>query len=338
MSIANSLAGALAKQKVQSDEIRDIGCYLSTGIPNVDRIISGKYRGGGFKSARMVEIASPASAGKTLIAQHVIKEAQKAGGAGAFHDHEKTFVPNLFERFGGSIEPGIWTYKRPDTFEESLDQAVDWMQAIREADVIPFEAPLVCVFDSLAAMVPHAEITRNRSESKNMKEKLALATATSQEFPAFNHFIEKNNILAIFLNQMRVSPGAMGKDPRYTPGGEAPFFYDAVKMYLGRTVKKDANGNVIGQTVRAETVKNKTYRHGLKTSFEFKYNDDGTGFIDVIESMLMHLKDIGKLEMSGAYAVWEGKKKYISVLAAEMNQSPEESMEKLIDIAEAAAA
>ena len=335
MSISEDLAAALSKGGYKSDEIKDIGCYLSTGMPNLDWTLSGKYRGGGFKSARMVEIASPASAGKTLIAQHVIKEAQKAGGAGAFHDHERTFVPALFERFGGKINGGEWTYKRPATFEESLDSAVTWMELIRNADVIPFEAPLVVVFDSLASMVPHAELERDRSQSKNMKEKLSLATATSQELPAFNHFLEQNNILAIFLNQMRIKPGAMGKDPRYTPGGEAPFFYDAVKMYLGRTVHKDKSGNVTGQTVRSETVKNKTYRHGVKTSFEFKYLEDGTGYIDVIESMLMHLRDIGKLETSGAYVVWDGKKKYLGPLAAELNKDYEASLERLIDMAEA---
>lgn len=338
MSLAASLAGALAKGGVKSDEIRDIGCHLSTGVPNVDFIISGKYQGGGFKSARMVEIASPASAGKTLLAQHVIKEAQKAGGAGAFHDHERTFVPALFERFGGSIEPGIWTYRRPRTFEESLDQAVDWMSTIRKADVIPFEAPLVCVFDSLAAMVPAADMERDRSQSKNMKEKLALATVTSQEFPAFNAFLEENNILAIFLNQMRMKPGVTHGDPRYTPGGEAPFFYDAVKLYLGRSMNKDDKTDkklVTGQTVRVETVKNKTHRPFLKTQFEFKFNADGTGYIDVIDSMVGHLMDLGLLEMSGAYIVWEGKKLYRSQLVPALNANFDESLAKLIAIGEA---
>jgi recombination protein RecA len=335
MSLADALASALQKGGVQSDPIKDIGCHLSTGVPNVDFIISGKYRGGGFKSARMVEIASPASAGKTLLAQHVIKEAQKAGGAGAFHDHEKTFVPDLFERFGGSVQPGVWTYKRPETFEESLDQAVDWMEAIRRADVIPFEAPLVCVFDSLAAMVPASDMDRDRSQAKNMKEKLSLATTTSQEFPAFNAFIEKNNILAIFLNQMRMKPGVTHGDPRYTPGGEAPFFYDAVKLYLGRSLDRENKADareVTGQTVRVETVKNKTYRSHLKTEFKFKFLPDGTGYIDVVETMLDHLREIGKLETSGAYIVWEGKKLYKSQLLPQIANEPG-IVDRLIDMA-----
>ncbi|MEE3154941.1 MAG: ATPase domain-containing protein, partial [Pseudomonadota bacterium] len=111
-SIAEKLAAGLAKAGVKSDEIKDHGCYLSTGVPNVDHALTGNYTGGGFKSSRIVEIAGDPSTGKTLLAQHVAKEAQKAGGAAAFHDHEKTFMPSLYERFGGSIEDGVWTYKR----------------------------------------------------------------------------------------------------------------------------------------------------------------------------------------------------------------------------------
>jgi recombination protein RecA len=337
MSIANALAAALTKGKVTSDVIADSGLHLSTGIPNVDFALSGKYRGGGLKSSRIVEIASPASAGKTLLSQHVIKEAQIAGGAGAFHDHERTFIPSLFERFGGSIEPGIWTYRRPRCLEESFDQAIDWMGTIRKADVIPFEAPLVCVFDSAAAMVPAAKLEpRKPGEALNMRDKLALATAFSQELPAFNQFVVENNILAIFLNQMRLKPGVLHGDPRYTPGGEAMFYYDAVKIYLARSMNKDNKKDtkeVTGQTIRLEAIKNKTYRPFMKTEFEFKFNEDGTGYIDVIDSMLTHLRAKGKLETSGAYIVWEGKKLYQSQLSPILNAQPD-ALGRLLDIAE----
>lgn len=337
MSLANALAGALKKGKVTSDTIHDDGLHLSTGIPNVDHAISGKYRGGGLKSSRIVEIASPASAGKTLLAQHVIKEAQNAGGAGAFHDHERTFVPSLFNRFGGSIEPGLWTYRRPRSLEESFDQAIDWMSVIRKADVIPFSAPLVCVFDSAAAMVPAAKLEpRKPGEALNMRDKLALATAFSQELPAFNQFVVENNILAIFLNQMRLKPGVLHGDPRYTPGGEAMFYYDAVKIYLARSMNKDNKKDtkeVTGQTIRLECIKNKTYRPFMKTAFEFKFNEDGTGYIDTIDTMLTHLRSKGKLETSGAYIVWGGKKYYQSQLTPMLNGVPD-IMEVLLDLAE----
>jgi recombination protein RecA len=335
MSLANALAGALKKAKVTSDEQKDIGCYLSTGLPNVDHVISGRYYGGGFKSSRIVEIASPASAGKTLLAQHIILEAQRAGGAGAFHDHERTFDQALAERFGIDISPGIFTYKRPRSLEGSFNAAIDWMSAIRDAKVIPFEAPLVCVFDSAAAMVPAAMIERDMEGGRNMRDKLSQATAFSQELPAFNTFVEENNILAIFLNQMRKDPTVTHGDPRKTPGGEAMFFYDAVKVYLGRSLDRENKADkkeVTGQTIRFETVKNKTHRPFQKTEFKFKFNEDGTGYIDKVETMVDHLRELGKLETAGAYIVWEGKKLYKSALLPILNQDPD-IMKRLTDIA-----
>lgn len=335
MSLAAALAGALTKGGVKSDEIKDVDCFLSTGIPNVDHAISGQYRGGGFKSSRIIEIAGPASVGKTLIAQHVIKEAQQAGGAGAFQDHERSFIPSLFQRFGGSIEPGLWTYRRPRSLEESFDQSIDWMRSIRSADVIPFEAPLVCVFDSAAAMVPAAMIERDMSTGRNMRDKLSQATAFSQELPALNTFVEENNALVIFLNQMRKDPTVTHGDPRKTPGGEAMLFYDAVKIYLGRSLDKDNKADakeVTGQTIRLETVKNKTFRPYQKTEFKFKFNEDGTGYIDVVDTMLDHLREIEKIETSGAYLVWEGKKLYKSQLLPLISNEPG-IIDRLVDMA-----
>jgi recombination protein RecA len=338
MSLAEALAGALEKGGVKSDEQKDLGLYLSTGVPNVDFALSGKYRGGGLKSARIYEIAGPSSSGKTLIAQHVMREAQRMGGAAAFHDHERTFDQNLFQSFGGDITPGIFTYKRPRSFEESIDAAVDWMTAIRKADVIPFEAPLAVVFDSLHAMVPAEKLDRDGTKAQNMREKVALATATSVELPAFATFVEENNIIAIFLNQLRTKPGVVYGDPRYTPGGDALEFYASARLYLSRSMEKDGK-DVVGQKVTAESVKNKTYRPFQKASWFFKFREDGTGYIDVVESMMDYI-GAAKLAaagvQSGAWFTWEGqriqgKDNFIAALNADPN-----ALDKLIAIAEAA--
>jgi recombination protein RecA len=335
VSLAAALAGALEKGGVKNDTAPTYGLHLSTGLPNIDHQISGKYRGGGFQSGRVVEIAGPPSAGKTLLAQHVMKEAQLAGGAANFRDHERTFDQGLFQRFGGDISPGIFTYSRPRSFEESIDGAIDWMEAIRKADVIPFEAPLVCVFDSLAAMVPAEKLERG-DKAANMREKVALATATSQELPAFSTFVEENNILAIFLNQIRTKPGVAYGDPRYTPGGDALPFYASVRIWLSRSMDK-VSKEVVGQTITAETVKNKTHRPFLKEEFIFKFHADGTGYIDVVASMVEH---IGAQKLTalgiqgGAWFTWEGqriqgKQNFLDALNADPT-----SVEKLIQIAE----
>lgn len=338
MSIAEKMAAALNKGGVKSDVVKDNGLYLSTGVPNVDHALSGRYRGGGLKSGRMYEIAGPSSSGKTLLAQHVMKEAQKAGGAAAFKDHERTFMEHLYKSFGGSIEPGLWTYNRPRSFEESLDQTVDWMTAIRKADIIPFEAPLVAVFDSLHAMVPAAKLDRDGSQGQNMKDKLALAMATSAEFPAFATFVEENNICAIFLNQIRTKPGVVYGDPRYTPGGDSMEFYASARLFLSRSMEKDkTTKEVTGQKITAETVKNKTHRPFQKASWMFKFRPDGTGYIDVAHSMVDHigskvLTDIGV--QTGAWYTWEGVRcNGEANFIAELNKDPD-NIEKLIDIAE----
>ncbi len=343
MSIANALAGALAKGGVKSDEAPTYGLHLSTGIPSIDHQVSGHYRGGGFQSGRIIEIAGPPSAGKTLIAQHVMKEAQRMGGAAAFHDHERTFDQDLFASFGGDITPGVFTYKRPRTFEGSIDSAVDWMTAIRSADVIPFEAPLVCVFDSLAAMVPAEKLVRSDGKEvvqdgkgANMREKVGLAVATSQELPAFATFVEENNILAIFLNQIRTKPGVTYGDPRYTPGGDALPFYASVRIFLSRSIDKEGK-EVVGQTITAETVKNKTHRPFLKENFTFKFKEDGTGYIDVAASMVDHIGSARLTELGiqgGAWFTWEGQRiQGKANFIAALNADPA-NMDKLIAIAE----
>jgi len=330
-----AMAAALAKGGVQSDQQKDIGLYLSTGVPNLDYALSGKYVGGGFKSGRIVEMAGPESSGKTLAAQHVMKEAQKAGGMAAFHDHERSFMPHLFSSFGGNTAPGIFTLRKPRSFEESIDQMVDWMTIARKSGLIPFEAPLVGVFDSLHSMVPHANIERDKSQGQNMREKLALAQATSSELPALAQLAEENNTLIIFLNQLRMKPGMVYGDPRYTPGGDAINFYASVRVFLSRKMEKDkSTKETTGQIITAETIKNKTYPPFKKAEWIFRFKDD-VGYIDTVDTMVGHLLDLGKLNTSGAYIEWEGKKYYRSQLVEMLNADPEASVKAMVEIASA---
>jgi len=332
MSIADALAKALTKEGVKSDKVKDIGLYLSTGIPNVDYALSGKYRGGGFKSARIHEIAGPPSAGKTQLATAVMIGAQQAGGASDFQDHERSFDEKIAREFGLDTTPGIYTYKRPRSFEESLNQAIDWMETIRGAKVIPFEAPLVVVFDSFAAMVPEAKL--ERKNGLNMKDKLSLATAASQELPGFNALVEENNALVLFLNQLRTKPGVMFGDPRYTVGGEALPYYASTRMYLGRSVNKDKKTKeFLGQSITAETIKNKTYRPFVKTSWEFKFREDGSGYIDPVESMIDHLIEIEGIERDGTKIVWEGQSYDRTKILAAVEKTPN-ALDVLITMAE----
>lgn len=338
MSYAAKMAAALDAAGIKNDEMADEGMFLSTGVPNLDYMLSGKYRGGGFKSGRIHEIAGPPSAGKTQLATAVMAQAQKVDGGAKFQDHEGSFMLDLAVGLGLVTAPGVWSYGRPRSFEQSLDQAVDWMANLRK--VLPIEYPLVCVFDSFAGMVPAAKLARDKKEGdgQNMKDNLALAMAASQELPAFNQFVTENNVCAIFLNQLRMKPGVAYGDPRYTVGGESLPYYASTRLFLSAEKERDKKTKeVVCQKIKAETIKNKTSRPFQKTSWDFKWRLDGTGYIDVSDSMLdhigsEHLTEIGV--QGGAWFTWEGQRfQGRDSFVAHLNKDPD-NIEALIDIAE----
>lgn len=307
---------------------------LSSGLPNLDYISSGSYREGGLKSGRMIEIYGPSSSGKTQIATSFMIEAQRAGGASRFADHEKSFAHPLAERFGLDTTRGPFSYAKPRSLEESIDKAVEWMITVRDADIIDKNAPMCIVFDSIASMVPASKLERS-GDGANMREKLALATAMSQELPAFMTFVEENNCLAVFLNQAREKPGVMYGDPTYTPGGKAPEFYASTRIKLGRTMIKAADKKtVVGQKITAETTKNKVYRPFLKTSWYFRFREDGTGYIDVIESMFEHLAERGAIEKADLQNyVWNGGKAKKHMILKQLNADAN-GLEKLLELSD----
>lgn len=341
MSYAAKMAAALAAAGIENDEMVDDGMFLSTGVPNLDYMLSGRYRGGGFKSGRIHEIAGPPSAGKTQLATAVMAQAQKAGGGAKFQDHEGSFMLQLAIGLGLIEAPGVWSYARPRSFEQSLDQSIDWMSNLRK--VLPIEVPLVCVFDSFAGMVPAAKLAREKKEGQgqNMKDNLALAMAASQELPAFNQFVTENNVCAIFLNQLRMKPGVAYGDPRYTVGGESLPYYASTRLFLGAEKERDAKTKTIEcQKINAETIKNKTHRPFQKTSWDFKWRPDGTGYIDIADSMLDHIGNDVLVERgirdnkTSPWFTWEGQRfQGRDALLIELNKDPD-NIEALIDIAE----
>jgi recombination protein RecA len=333
------MAAALEKEGIKNDEMKDDGMFLSTGVPNLDYVLSGRYRGGGFKSGRIHEVAGPPSAGKTQLATCVMAQAQKHGGGAKFQDHEGSFMMKLAKGLGVDDSKGVWSYSRPRSFELSLDQSIDWMTSIRR--VVPIELPLVCVFDSFAGMVPAAKLERDKKEGEgqNMKDNLALAMAASQELPAFNQFVTENNVCAIFLNQLRMKPGVAYGDPRYTVGGESLPYYASTRLFLGAEKERDKKTKEVEcQKIKAETIKNKTHRPFQKTSWDFKWRADGSGYIDVMDSMLDHIgaEHLSSLGIQGgAWFTWEGQRfNGRDNFVAHLNADPE-NIEKLIDIAEA---
>lgn len=303
-----SLADALSKIGVTNAENAAPSLWLDTGYPPLNKRISGSYRKG-LPLGRMVEIFGPPSAGKTVIATNVMISAQKAGGVPIFMDHERSFDSRLAEKIGLDTDPSKFVYQRPDTFEQSVDQVIKICTLIREGNFgVPEDAPIVVVFDSLASMIPQSKWDKSAADF-NMNDNTALARATSAALPAFVQHCAHMNVLPIFLNQARTKIGVMFGDPTSTPGGASPEFYASIRLKLGGgTEKKD--GAVVSKKIGCETVKNKVHRPFLKTTWDFIFQKDGSGKLDVIGGTIDELKEIGAIETAGAYIVWTDGKKY----------------------------
>ena len=311
---AKDLAKEMLALVGENDEGSESHGFLDTGYPPLNHAISGRYDGG-FPMGRMVEMFGPPSAGKTAIATMAMISAQRAGGIAMFNDHERAFHAGLGENLGLDLSPGQWVYKQPKTFEESIDLAVKMITTVREKELIDPEAPMITVFDSLAAMLPKSKADKDAADF-NMNDNTALARATSASFPALASFAEDTNTLMLWLNQARTKIGVMFGDPTTTPGGNAPEFYCSVRVKLGRQQIKTKEGKHLGQKIGAQCVKNKVHRPFEKASWNFMFREDGTGHFDVVGSMIDQMLDDDLFEKSGNYIVWDGKKMFKKQLAA----------------------
>lgn len=278
--------------------------WLDTGYLPLNRIISGRYDGG-MPSGRIVEMFGPPSCGKTAIATCVMASAINAGGFALFLDHERSFDINLARRLGLDDASGRFAHVKPETLEESFMRAVKTAAVIRQKGLIPAEAPIVAVFDSLAAMVPKSRSEKELDEL-TMADSLALAKATSQAFPVVNQYAEKFDMLALVLNQTRENPGVMYGDNTRTPGGKAPGFYASVRIKLRSSAIKDGK-EIKGQTITAECVKNKVSAPFQTCSWNFLYLDDGSGKFDVVGGVVEEAIQRGVLEQRGPRVVIDGK-------------------------------
>ena len=304
--LADVLVGAFGANPEQ----QAVSQWLSTGYLPLNHAISGRYADGGLPSGRMTEIFGPPSAGKTAIATEVMIAAQKAGGIAAFMDHERSFDVRLGEARGLNIHPGRWIYRKPRTFEDSVETLVTICHKLRTSKLLAPEAPIAWVFDSLACMIPQSQIEKATSKL-GMADQTALARATSLNLRTMALYAEELNICVIFLNQTRTKPGVIYGDPTTTPGGNSPKFYASVRIQLGTTrlMKKEGDESVmLGAEITARCVKNKVYRPYMKAKWRFMFQEDGSGKFDSIGSLVDLLADRGVITKAGAYLVWDGKK------------------------------
>jgi recombination protein RecA len=291
-----------------------IAGWLDLHYPPLSEMISGNPMQT-LPYGRIVEIFGPSGSGKTRLALEAMIEAQKAGGIAGFSDHERAWNSEYARAQGLKGEMPHFIYKQPDTWEESNTIACKAVEAIRKNNLIPAEAPIVWVFDSIAAMIPKSVFEKGIDEY-TMNDTTALARVMSTTIKAVNHFIADHNAIFIYLNQVRTKPGVVYGDPTTTPGGVAMEFYASIRLGLGRRLVKDEDKEVIGQTVGVTTKKNRFARPFQETDMLLLFPDGGGSEFDKVTSLLQVLINKGKMPYSKPRATWlDGKQYFVGALA-----------------------
>lgn len=244
---------------------------------------------GGYPKGRIIEIYGPESSGKTTLALHAIAEMQKKGGRAAFIDAENAIDPVYAKHLGVNIDELILS--QPDSGE----QALNILMMLIESGAVD-----LVVIDSVAALVPQAELDGEMGEMQVGAQARMMSKAMRKIAGIMNHY----DCTAIFINQLRMKVGTMYGNPETTPGGFALKFYSSVRVEIRKSETIKSGSNVVGNKVNVKVVKNKVAPPFRKCTLEITYGQGLSAISELIDLAV----DNDIVKKSGAWYSYKGDK------------------------------